>query len=244
MSATWQTPRTTSLFRLIRPFLYGGAWRRRTRVAMVAAAWALYGALYVALHASAGPGLAALSAVPVVVAGTLLGVRWGLLSGVAALPINTLLVNLGGAAGWDAVLRGGGLPGSLVVVCLGAGVGWLRELTHRIQCLTQQLQGQLERQEVDRLAAIERARLEGVLLAARTAEHELNNRLSATLGYASLLAEDPTLPEHLRRQALDVVRGAKGASEVVNRLRTVTRLHETAWGPWIGTTIDLKRSTE
>src|SRR5687767_13083242 len=100
MSTTWPTPCTTSLLRMLRPFLYGGAWTRRTRVAMVAAAWALYGALYVALHSSAGPGLAALSAVPVVVAGTLLGVRWGLLAGLAALPVNTMLVNLGGATGW------------------------------------------------------------------------------------------------------------------------------------------------
>ena len=41
------------------------------------------------------------------------------------------------------------------------------------------------------LAAIERARLEGVLLAARTAQHELNNRLGVVLGYAEMLAEHP-----------------------------------------------------
>ena len=40
-------------------------------------------------------------------------------------------------------------------------------------------------------AALERARLEGVLLAARTAQHELNNRLGVVLGYAEMLAEHP-----------------------------------------------------
>ena len=92
------------------------------------------------------------------------------------------------------------------------------------------------------LAGLLRSRLEGALLAARTLEHELNNRLALTAGYADLLASDPTLPPHLAPAATEALRGAEEAAEIVRRLRRVVHLHETCWGPLTGSTIDLERS--
>jgi GAF domain-containing protein len=92
------------------------------------------------------------------------------------------------------------------------------------------------------MVGLERARLEGVLLAARTAEHEVNNRLAATVGYAELLATDPKMPTELQELANAAFNGARSAAEVVQRLRAITRLEETDWGPNQGTTIDLRRS--
>jgi two-component system cell cycle sensor histidine kinase/response regulator CckA len=85
----------------------------------------------------------------------------------------------------------------------------------------------------------ERARLEGVVLAARTMEHELNNKLTPTAGYAALLARDPTLPAHLQRAANQALQGAQEASRILNRLRQLTSIQEKQWGANVGPTIDL-----
>ncbi|HEY7060529.1 MAG TPA: response regulator [Chloroflexota bacterium] len=85
----------------------------------------------------------------------------------------------------------------------------------------------------------ERARLEGVVLAARTMEHELNNKLTPTAGYAALLARDPSLPTHLRRAASQALEGAQEASRILNRLRQLTSIQEKDWGANVGATIDV-----
>jgi DNA-binding response OmpR family regulator len=92
------------------------------------------------------------------------------------------------------------------------------------------------------LGAIERARLEGVLLAARTAQHELNNRLGVVLGYAEMLAEYPGLPENMNELVTEIVRGARDLAETVDQLRRVTRIREAPRAPLTGTTLDLKGS--
>ena len=92
------------------------------------------------------------------------------------------------------------------------------------------------------LAALERARLEGVLLAARTAQHELNNRLGVVLGYAEMLAEYPGLPEGMSDLVNEIVSGAKELAETVDALRRVTRIRETPRPSLTGTTLDLHES--
>src|SRR5215467_7779502 len=67
----------------------------------------------------------------------------------------------------------------------------------------------------------ERARLEGVRLAARTLEHHLTNHLTLTVGYAELIAEDPELPERLREMARHVLDSAQAAVDSVRRMRQV-----------------------
>jgi DNA-binding response OmpR family regulator len=92
------------------------------------------------------------------------------------------------------------------------------------------------------LAALERARLEGVLLAARTAQHELNNRLGVVLGYAEMLAEYPGLPESMTELVNEIVSGAKDLAETVDQLRRVTRIRETPRPSLTGPTLDLHES--
>jgi DNA-binding response OmpR family regulator len=92
------------------------------------------------------------------------------------------------------------------------------------------------------LGAIERARLEGVLLAARTAQHELNNRLGVVLGFAEMLAEYPGLPENMNDVVKEIVNGAKELAETVDQLRRVTRIRETPRPSLTGTTLDLTES--
>jgi GAF domain-containing protein len=93
------------------------------------------------------------------------------------------------------------------------------------------------------LVALERARLDGVLLAARTAQHELNNRLTLTTGFAELLQRDPALPPHLREAAGQAYHGAKAAASILQQLQKLTHLEETDWGPSLHPTIDLAGSS-
>lgn len=82
-------------------------------------------------------------------------------------------------------------------------------------------------------------RLEGVLLAAHTAQHELNNRLALTAGYAELLERDPRLPPSLHMAASEALRGAQEAAAILTRLCNMTELREVAWGPSLAPTLDL-----
>jgi signal transduction histidine kinase len=89
------------------------------------------------------------------------------------------------------------------------------------------------------LVALERARLEGVLLAARTAQHELNNQLALAKGYAELLVGSPELPPELAEMAEEVMRAADDAARIIRQLRSVSHIHETRWPAPADTTIDL-----
>lgn len=71
---------------------------------------------------------------------------------------------------------------------------------------------------------LERARLEGVLLAARTMQHLMNNQLALTVGYCDLLAALPELSERARRMALEALRGADEASATLAKLGRIRRL--------------------
>jgi PAS domain S-box-containing protein len=86
----------------------------------------------------------------------------------------------------------------------------------------------------------EEARLEGVLLSARTAQHEVNNRLSLVRGYAELVAEHPDLPDDLRQMASEIVRGSRDASDILRRLGKLNAVREVEWGPGLRPTIDLR----
>ncbi len=92
------------------------------------------------------------------------------------------------------------------------------------------------------LVGLERARLEGALLAVRTLEHELNNRLALTCGYAELLLQNQELPSALRPLVQDALSGALSASQTLERLRRVTHLQERDWGLPGASTIDLDGS--
>ena len=70
----------------------------------------------------------------------------------------------------------------------------------------------------------ERARLDGVVLAARTAQHRVNNYLSLTVGILDLLLIDPRLPSDLRQLVEEAMSGAQNASDVVYAMQQVTRI--------------------
>ncbi len=92
------------------------------------------------------------------------------------------------------------------------------------------------------LVGLEQARLGGVLLAARTAQHEMNNKLALTVGYAELLTLDPALSPASRNAARECLRGASEAAAMLHQLQQVIEVQVTDWGTPSGPTIDLARS--
>lgn len=94
------------------------------------------------------------------------------------------------------------------------------------------------------LLALEHARLDGVLLAARTAQHELNNQLAVARGYAEMLVGSPDLPQHLAEMAEEVKSAADEAAHTVRQLRSISRIHEHRWSEIGDTTINLAASSD
>ena len=68
------------------------------------------------------------------------------------------------------------------------------------------------------LVGHEEARLGGVLLSARTAQHEVNNRLSLVRGYGEIVADHPDLPEELKHPAHEIVRASRAAADILRKL--------------------------
>jgi CheY-like chemotaxis protein len=92
------------------------------------------------------------------------------------------------------------------------------------------------------LVALEHARLDGVLLAARTAQHELNNQLAVARGYAEMLVGSPELPPHLHEMAEEVMNAADDAADIVRQMRNISSIHEKHWNDPSDTTINLATS--
>ncbi|TAK23072.1 MAG: GAF domain-containing protein [Chloroflexota bacterium] len=92
------------------------------------------------------------------------------------------------------------------------------------------------------LITLERSRLKGVLLAALTIEHEINNRLGLTVGYLDLLALDPAVPESHREQISEALAAALSAADIVKQLRRVIEIREINWSEDLST-IDLASSS-
>ena len=90
------------------------------------------------------------------------------------------------------------------------------------------------------LVGHEEARLDGVLLSARTAQHEVNNRLALVRGYAEIVADHPDLPTDLEHPAREILRGTRAAAEILQKLGRVDAVREVEWGPGLRPTIDLR----
>ncbi|MFQ5595055.1 MAG: PAS domain S-box protein, partial [Anaerolineae bacterium] len=104
---------------------------RPQRVVLILGPWLAYALAFAPLHRVMGAGAGALAAIPVVVVAWLMGIGGALLAAVLVVLLNTVLFNLAGLHGWDAILQAGGGPGTIALVLIGLGVGRLRDLRER-----------------------------------------------------------------------------------------------------------------
>ena len=116
------------------------------------------------------------------------------------------------------------------VLCLGLLLGMWRA------------NRRLRRALAERTEALESAQLEGVLLAVRTTQHGLRNALCAAYACAEIVADDPNVPEELRRLGAEAVSGTRRATDELEKLGQLSRIEERDWGPNSRSTIDLERS--
>ena len=91
--------------------------------------------IYVLSYALLNPTLwtatSVLATLPVVVVAWLFGLRWGVLAGLLAFPLNTLLANLNSSISWNQWLLHGGWLGSVSLVLVGAATGLLHNLNEK-----------------------------------------------------------------------------------------------------------------
>lgn len=209
----------------------------QTRLLATAGAFGLYLILAGALYHVLGAGEAALSIVPVAIAGWLLGPRGGLLAGGLVFGLNTLLIDAYEGTGLLGVIHGGGGPGSVLIVLTGAAVGGLRDLLARVHAQAATLV-QHERALREEVAA--RGRLEGAVRTTRAVAHELNNRLAVVVGYTELLTlELDGEAATFARMAYD---SAREASATLERFQQIARYTETDLGG--DPMLDLDASTD
>lgn len=97
---------------------------------------------------------------------------------------------------------------------------------------------------VAHLRGQERARLDGILLAARTMEHEINNELARTVGFAELLTRATGLSDEQRLFAQQALEGANLAAATVQQFHKLVRVSEHDWSGLSDSTIDLDGSTD
>jgi hypothetical protein len=173
-----------------------------------------------------------LSVIPVALIGWLYGLPAGVVAGLLALPVNTALIDFNYGEGWDAVLRDGGGAGSVAIVVIGAIVGHLADVHERLRRQSSAMTLAARERE-------ERARLEGVLLAANTMQHHLCNQLTLTRGYTWLLANSEELTDLNAEMAREAERGVIEASETLDRLLRLTSLVEDTSDADLPTIIDL-----
>jgi signal transduction histidine kinase len=86
--------------------------------------------------------------------------------------------------------------------------------------------------------------MDGVMLAARTAQHELNNQLAVARGYAELLAGSADLPADLADMAQEVKKAADEAAAIVRQMGNISHIRENHWSDPRGSTINLARSQD
>ncbi|MDH7475040.1 MAG: GAF domain-containing protein, partial [Anaerolineae bacterium] len=102
------------------------------RTVLVLVLWAAHVLAFVFLHHLMGPMVVALAMLPVVVTGWLFGTWGGLFSGLMAFLLNVLLMGLFMGTSRD-MMTPGGLFGSVHILLLGAGVGWLRNMDKQMR---------------------------------------------------------------------------------------------------------------
>jgi PAS domain S-box-containing protein len=109
------------------------ALHRWQKWVLVAVATGLYASVFLLFDSKMGPATAALSVLPVALVAWFFGPRIGLLAAFLSLPLNTILLNLVGASGWDASIRRGGLPGLLAIVGIAVVVGEIQDLSEKLR---------------------------------------------------------------------------------------------------------------
>jgi len=200
-----------------------GAWSRRARLASVLVTTVLYVPAFLFLYPLIGWPSVALSLLPVVAGGWLLGLRAGLVAGVMVSLVNVLLLGLVTREGWIPILWGG--SAFILWIAAGAVAGWLSELLDRMK--TQSREREALEEEIKQRKRVEEALRQSEKLASAGqllagVAHELNNLLTMILGGADLL-RTMVGSGPLREEAEEIAKAAERSARIVKNLLALSR---------------------
>ncbi len=102
---------------------------KKRNVCIVISSVILYGILYVFINITAGKGEPTVSFVPVMITALLYGFRAGIAAGILIIPVDFIIGFMLGTDIVGQMLGGGGLAGMVAVICIGAIVGKMRDLS-------------------------------------------------------------------------------------------------------------------
>lgn len=175
------------------------------RVLLVLLMTLVYGLLFFTLYPHFGGAMISLSFLPVGTAGWLLGLRLGVLVAIAIMPLHILLLELVGNNGLHVALYRG-WAGHLVLILMGASVGWLSQLLAQVR--QQSLRLAQESKALQREIA-ERRHIAADLQKAKEAAEAAN---AAKTEYVSLVSHELQTPLTYVKGYTDLLRdGSAGA---------------------------------
>ena len=140
-----------------------GKITREAGVVVPLIATAIYLLVFIIVPSESKYVATTLSILPVIAVGWTFGLRATLLAAVLSVPLNTVLLNLAGQPGWDALIRtGGGVLGTIALLAAGAAVGRLSDLWGRLEKEVAERQ-RIEEELRERTAKRNEAKLVGFL---------------------------------------------------------------------------------
>jgi len=94
----------------------------------------VYFLLFTFIYNSYGQAMAISATIPIITVGWYYGLVPGVVAGLLSYPVNILMYILFGA-GWleGMVLSGGGIPGTLALILIGAIIGRIRDLSRQLK---------------------------------------------------------------------------------------------------------------
>jgi len=115
------------------PQAAGLPYSREFRVMLLLFSLLTYMILFNILFFKSGHGMTITVIIPVVVSGWLFGLVPGICAGVLTVPLNLFMALIVGVSWWDQAFGGGaGIVGTVGCILVGTVVGWIRDLTLKI----------------------------------------------------------------------------------------------------------------
>ena len=113
-----------------------GIPQKKTRTSFILTIFSVftYSLLFTLIYYSYGKGMAISATIPVIVVGWLYGRVPGICAGILSYPINILMYVLFGASWLEGMmLGGGGIPGTIGIILIGAAIGHMSNLRSQLK---------------------------------------------------------------------------------------------------------------
>jgi len=106
----------------------------KRRMLLTLVAFFAYVLVFHIIYFAFGQAMATAAVIPVIIIGLLYGLKAGITASLLSFPVNIIMYELFGKGGLeDMLLKGGGIPGTLNLILIGAVVGYVKDLSSRLR---------------------------------------------------------------------------------------------------------------